>query len=137
MVPTSADVDPDEAPELTDAFFAKGEVFRGDRFVRRGRGRPPAGAKAKEAVNIRLSADVLAYFRKGGPGWQTRVNAALESLVANETKAAHSGKTDIRPVGIASGRAARSAVGEKVVTVTVDVASGVVRVDGKRVTEER
>ncbi|MCW5695153.1 MAG: BrnA antitoxin family protein [Bauldia sp.] len=81
--PTSPS-DPDEAPELTDDFFAKGEVYEGNRFIRRGRGRPPAGGRAKEAVNIRLSADVLEFFRNGGPGWQTRVSEVLDSFVADK-----------------------------------------------------
>jgi uncharacterized protein (DUF4415 family) len=34
-------------------------------------------AAPKEAVNIRLDPDVLAYFRGTGPGWQSRINAAL------------------------------------------------------------
>ena len=26
---------------------------------------------------MRLDSDVLAHFRKGGPGWQSRINATL------------------------------------------------------------
>jgi uncharacterized protein (DUF4415 family) len=29
---------------------------------------------------------VLAHFRAGRPGWQTRINAALEAVVAREQK---------------------------------------------------
>ena len=36
----------------------------------------------KEAVHIRLDADVLAWFRGYGPGYQTRINAALRQFVA-------------------------------------------------------
>lgn len=36
----------------------------------------------KEAVHIRLDADVLAWFRGHGPGYQTRINAVLRSFVA-------------------------------------------------------
>lgn len=43
-------------------------------LIRRGR---PAKAAPKEAVNIRLDPDVLAYFRATGPGWQSRINEAL------------------------------------------------------------
>lgn len=35
----------------------------------------------KEAVHIRLDADVLAFFRASGPGYQTRINAALRAFV--------------------------------------------------------
>jgi len=31
----------------------------------------------KEAVNLRLDADVLEFFRNTGPGWQFRINEAL------------------------------------------------------------
>lgn len=40
------------------------------------RGRPPAKT-TKQAVNIRLSPDILAAFRATGRGWQTRLNDAL------------------------------------------------------------
>ena len=32
-------IDPDDAPELTAEMLAEAEVFKGDRFVRRGPGR--------------------------------------------------------------------------------------------------
>lgn len=53
--------DPDEAPGLTDDWFAKADLYQGEKLVRRG-GRPKA-ATPKEAVNIRLDPDVLAHFR--------------------------------------------------------------------------
>jgi uncharacterized protein (DUF4415 family) len=40
------------------------------------RGRPP-GSGNKEQVAIRFDNDVLKAFRTAGPGWQTRMNAAL------------------------------------------------------------
>lgn len=45
---------------------------------RRARGRPrlPASAR-KQAVNIRLSPDVLAALRASGRGWQARVDDLL------------------------------------------------------------
>ncbi len=60
--------DPDEAPELTDDWFAKADLYQGEKLVRRG-GRPKTAAP-KEAVNIRLDPDVLAHFRGTGPGWR-------------------------------------------------------------------
>ena len=72
--------DPDDAPELTEEFFADAEVFHGDTFVRRGRGRPPTG-NAKELVSLRLDQDVLANLRQAGPGWQTRVNGILRQAL--------------------------------------------------------
>lgn len=71
---TAAWKDPDEAPELTDAFFDRAEIRRGETLVRRGR--PPLESP-KQAVKLRLDADVLAAYRATGAGWQTRINADL------------------------------------------------------------
>jgi len=71
---TAAWKDPDEAPELTDAFFDRAEIRRGETIVRRGR--PPLESP-KQAVKLRLDADVLAAYRATGAGWQTRINADL------------------------------------------------------------
>lgn len=35
----------------------------------------------KQAVNLRLDAEILRYFRQQGPGYQTRINAVLKSYV--------------------------------------------------------
>ncbi len=78
--PASDWTDPDEAPELTEEFFADAEVFQGDTFVRRGRGRPPTG-KAKELVSFRLDPDVLAELREAGPGWQSQVSSLLRQAL--------------------------------------------------------
>jgi uncharacterized protein (DUF4415 family) len=67
--------DPDDAPELTNDWFANADLHQGDKLVRRG-GRPKKVAP-KEAVNIRLDPDVLAHFRATGPGWQSRINVVL------------------------------------------------------------
>jgi uncharacterized protein (DUF4415 family) len=37
----------------------------------------------KEPVTVRYSRDVLEYFRSTGPGWQTRIDAALKSGLRN------------------------------------------------------
>lgn len=61
-------------PELDEAWFEAAEAYIGDRLVRRGR--PPAAAP-KRAVSLRLDPDVVDAFQREGPGWQTRMNAAL------------------------------------------------------------
>jgi uncharacterized protein (DUF4415 family) len=67
-------VDPDDAPEWTDEEFAAAELRIGDTVIRRGR---PAG-ETKTQVSLRIDNDVLAAFRAEGPGWQSRMNAALK-----------------------------------------------------------
>ncbi len=62
--------DEDERP------LGKDEMLAGIAVARKRRGRP-AGSGTKEQVAIRLDHDVLAAFRTGGPGWQTRMNEAL------------------------------------------------------------
>ena len=66
-------VDPDDAPEWTQEMFDRAEIRIGDKVIRRGR--PPGSTKTQ--VSLRLDQDVLAAFRAGGPGWQSRMNAAL------------------------------------------------------------
>ena len=67
-------IDPDNAPELTDAFFERADQYVGTRAIHRGR--PKAGI-VRELISIRIEPAVLAEFRASGPGWQTRMNAAL------------------------------------------------------------
>jgi len=78
--------DTDDAPELTDADFARGTWRIGDKIVSREEaqaaipaarmGRPPIESP-KQAVNIRLGADILTAFKSTGKGWQTRIDNAL------------------------------------------------------------
>ncbi|MBS0509374.1 MAG: BrnA antitoxin family protein [Proteobacteria bacterium] len=69
-------IDPDDAPELDDAFFARADEYVGEKLVRRGR---PKAAVTKEAVKLRLDADLLAALRATGDGWQTRINDMLRA----------------------------------------------------------
>lgn len=48
------------------------------------RGRPVGSTQAvtKEAVKLRLDADVLAALRASGDGWQTRINDTLRASLA-------------------------------------------------------
>jgi uncharacterized protein (DUF4415 family) len=43
----------------------------------------PKSAVTKEAISIRLSHEVVAQFRAGGTGWQTRIDAALKEWLKN------------------------------------------------------
>ena len=42
--------------------------------------------KPKIGVHIKLDADIIAFFKKEGGGYQTRINAALESYVKHAAK---------------------------------------------------
>jgi uncharacterized protein (DUF4415 family) len=57
-----------EAHELGSKFFNKAR-----------RGRPPLPEnRQKQRVTLHLDPDLLEYFKRGGKGWQTRINAALQ-----------------------------------------------------------
>ncbi len=76
-ITASKRADPDDAPPLDRDWFERAEIRESDRLVRRAKiGRPKKDAP-KKAVSIRLDPDVLAHFRATGPGWQSRINAAL------------------------------------------------------------
>ena len=57
-------VDPDDAPHLDRGWFERAELREGDHVIRPAPavGRPKQEV-TKNAVNIRLDADVVAYFR--------------------------------------------------------------------------
>jgi uncharacterized protein (DUF4415 family) len=67
------DPDSDLAPDLSQAEWKE----RFDRVeVRRGR---PVLERPKVSTTLRLDAEVIEFFRKDGPGWQSRINAVLKS----------------------------------------------------------
>lgn len=80
-------VDPDDAPELTEEFFRHAEVRVGGKLVRSASGylrngkvrvgRPTHGETPKRQVTLRLDPEIIERFRADGPGWQSRINAAL------------------------------------------------------------
>lgn len=61
----------EDSPELTEAWFAKADLYKDDKLVRRGR---PKGSGTKELVSLRLDKQALAVFRSTGKGWQVRIN---------------------------------------------------------------
>jgi uncharacterized protein (DUF4415 family) len=75
--------DPDDAPEITDKWIAEADLYRGKKLVRRGR---PAGSGQKTQTTLRISKDVLEFFRATGPGWQTRMDNALKRYVASQRR---------------------------------------------------
>ena len=61
--------------------FWKGAVaHRGIADLRAKRGRPvKAVHERKEQIALRIDADVVAWYRELGAGWQTRMNAVLKA----------------------------------------------------------
>ena len=58
-----------EHPEIDVKHVARGIVRRGLRVVPR-----------KASVSLRIDADVLDWFKRGGVGYQTRMNAVLRAF---------------------------------------------------------
>ena len=64
-------VDPDNPPWS--------EEMLGPSVLRRGRGSQKVPTKL--STTVRLDADILAWFKSQGPGYQTRINEALRLVV--------------------------------------------------------
>ena len=64
----------DDAPEMTDEWFQRADLYYGDKLIRRGR---PLGSGTKVLVSLRLDKETVAAFRATGPGWQVRINETL------------------------------------------------------------
>jgi len=75
--------DPDDAPELTRKWVASADLYRGKTLVRRGR---PPGTGKKTQTTMRISNEVLKFFRATGRGWQTRMDEALKRYVAAQRR---------------------------------------------------
>jgi hypothetical protein len=50
------------------------------------KGGRPRIENPKQAVKLRIDADVLAKFRESGPGWQTRINGILRAVSAHASR---------------------------------------------------
>ena len=61
------------------------EMQAGIESYRKQRGR--LAGSDKESTTIRFDREVLAAFRAAGPGWQTRMNAALRDWLKNHSPA--------------------------------------------------
>jgi uncharacterized protein (DUF4415 family) len=60
------EIDYSDIPELDEEFWQNAELVL-----------PPS----KERITLRLDREVLAYFRRSGSGYQTRINAVLRAYV--------------------------------------------------------
>jgi len=68
-----------------DRPLTREEMQAGIEAYRKQRGRPTGSDK--ESTTIRFDRDVLAAFRAAGPGWQTRMNAALRDWLKTHSAA--------------------------------------------------
>jgi uncharacterized protein (DUF4415 family) len=75
--------DRDDAPEITDKWIAEANLYHRKKLIRRGR---PIGSGQKAQTTLRISKDVLEFFRATGPGWQTRMDNALKRYVASQRR---------------------------------------------------
>ena len=66
------------------------EEMLGRAVLKRGRG--PQVAPTKVLTTIRLDADVLAFFRAAGPGYQTQINDELRKVVKRGLTTRSSGR---------------------------------------------
>ncbi len=78
----------DENPALTDEQLATMRPARDvldartfEALTRRPGQRGPQKTPTKQAVKLRLDPTVVEHFKAGGPGWQSRINAALVEVV--------------------------------------------------------
>lgn len=100
-------LDPDDAPELTEAFFENGIWRIGDRVVTPKEGRaemgdyllPPLGNGSKIMDKIIIDADVLTAFKAMGPGWQNVMNDALRAWLAAQADPVSSDTDRTTPIG--------------------------------------
>jgi uncharacterized protein (DUF4415 family) len=77
----------EENPEWTERDFANAkpasEILPSEVIAQfKNKGGRPRIENPKEAVKLRIDADVLAKFRGSGPGWQTRINGILRAAVS-------------------------------------------------------
>jgi len=61
------DIDYSDIPELDNNFWKKAVLVK--------------PGELKESITIRLDADVVRFFKRGGRGYQTRINDVLKSYM--------------------------------------------------------
>jgi uncharacterized protein (DUF4415 family) len=87
---TQADLDTvTDSPELTDADVVGMRPFAEalpELAAKLRRARGPQVAATKVSTTIRLSPDVIGYFKRGGAGWQSRIDEALKEWVGGRRR---------------------------------------------------
>ena len=76
--------DPDTPSEWPAEVWDRAQITIGGKVVRAATGtltkpgRPTIGDAPKQQVTLRLPREVIAYFKAGGDGWQTRIGEVLQ-----------------------------------------------------------
>ncbi len=65
------DIDFSDIPPLTEEFFRDAKLFM---------------PKTKAAITMRVDPEILEWFKRRGPGYQTRMNAVLKAYVQSHEK---------------------------------------------------
>ena len=77
------EIDYSDIPELDETFWQNAELSVPDN---------------KERITLRVDRDILEYFRRGGQGYQTRINAVLRAYVqmqANRPPQSHPPRPEV------------------------------------------
>jgi uncharacterized protein (DUF4415 family) len=69
------EIDVSDIPQVTPEMFARGIVRRGLKPVIR-----------KKQLTLRVDSDVVEWYQKQGPGYQTRVNSLLRAYMEEHLK---------------------------------------------------
>jgi uncharacterized protein (DUF4415 family) len=64
-------IDYSEIPELDEAFWQNARLVM---------------PESKERITLRVDKEVIEFFRRGGQGYQTRMNAVLRAYVEAQSK---------------------------------------------------
>ena len=78
---------PTSDPDIPDEVPSGSSVIHGPAR----RGRPPQTPEGSQPVTLRIPLRVLSYFKRGGPGWQTRAIDALTKAAGFDTASRHGG----------------------------------------------
>lgn len=71
--PPDSQIDTSDIPPLTDDFFRRAV-------------RNPYYRAIKRSTTVRIDADVLAWLKSQGPGYQTRINSLLRAAMEKSIK---------------------------------------------------
>ena len=78
----------DDNPEWTKEDFARArpphEIFPPEILAAFPKTRGVQQAPKKVAISIRLSQDVIDFFKSSGPGWQTRIDETLKKAIGGK-----------------------------------------------------